>query len=317
MKNKVVKYVQSLQPNVFGQEVKNVKVAKVLQGDFNSNYFLKVNKNKYVLKLHVNNPLQLDSMLNVEFNILKYLNGVFGPKVCHVDTSKKDFPFDVLIYEYADGEMAEQYDKNVLINIAKVMSVIHSIDTNQMKQFLPSRTPFENFELFTNFPKDIKKTKEFAVIQNFIEKARHELFNNKSLFTSVNHCFIHYGLHLENILLQKDNKIKLLDWNLSCKGDKAEDLALVFSFAAICFKKPMDQKMRAMFLEQFTMYGDDRTLMKRLKLLEYMTSIYILCLLYKQLNSANISKEILKKNKNKYEACLKHGIVYVKKNFKF
>ncbi|MBS3137333.1 phosphotransferase [Candidatus Woesearchaeota archaeon] len=313
MKDKIVSYIKSLEPAIFGENCKpitSVKISKVVERDYSINYNIIINGTKYLLKLNINKMLDIDSMLGVEYNILKYMNGVFGPKVYHLDTSRKTFPYDIIICEFIDGEAPKEYNKHVLVNIAKVMSVIHSIDTDQMKTFLPTRTPFENFELFTAFPKDIKKTKELAVINQLIAKAKHELYNNKSLFTNINQCFIYYGIDLNNLLF-KENKIKLIDWSLSCKGDKAEDIALVFAAANIFHKKPLDQKTRNLFLEQFTLYGDDRTLAKRLKLFEFLTSLYILCILYRLLYSPTIPKEILKKHKKRYESCLRYGIGYL------
>ncbi|MBI5393448.1 phosphotransferase [Candidatus Woesearchaeota archaeon] len=315
MKDKIVSYIKSLDLSIFGQNnspITSIKINKVIERNYSLNYYLVVNGTKCILKLNINNMFNIDSMLSVEYSILKYMNGVFGPKVYHLDTSRKAFPFDILICEYIDGDTPKEYNKQVLINIAKVMSVIHSIDTEQMKTFLPTRTPFENFELFTAFQKDIKKTKELAVINQLIAKAKHELYNNKSLFTNVNQCFIYYGLDLDDLLF-KENKIKLIDWSLSCKGDKAEDIAFVFSVANLFHQKPLNQKTRNLFLEQFTLYGDDRTLAKRLKLFEFLTSLYILCILYRQLYSSTTPKEILKKHKKKYESCLKYGVAYLKK----
>ncbi len=316
MKDKIIQYIKALHPSIFNQDaLKNVKITKITATDYNIVYSVTIDGKKYVLKTNVHNPFQNNSPLTVEHQTLKYLNNVFGPKVYHLDTTRKDLPHDIIIYEHIEGTTPKAYEKQVLVQIAKVMSIIHSIDTDQMKHFLPTRTPFDNFELFTAFPKEIKKSKELNIIHNLIAKGKHELFNNKSMFTNVNQCFIHYALHLENIVFEKE-KIKLLDWNLSCKGDKAEDIAMVFSLANIYYRKPFDQRMRNLFLEQFTLYGDDRTLNKRLKLFEFLTSLYVVCVLYKLLFSSETPKEILKYNKKKYETSLKYGIEYLKKTYK-
>lgn len=94
------------------------------QGEYNQNFLLSDNKNRYVFRLNYGSQLNLTNQIRYEYQALKWLERTGRtPKVYYVDDSRQSFDQGLLIMAFLPGNPLD-YHKD-LSEAATIFSQIH------------------------------------------------------------------------------------------------------------------------------------------------------------------------------------------------
>lgn len=206
---------------------------------FNNGFSDKVyydSETKEVCKLH---RYPQKYMLMREFT--KVLENNFGKKY-HTEFffNKKN---DTLVekYDYFEGHhlclsSSEEYEvvNELIITFEKfVLSEQEAIKFKKFSIFNEIDTFFREIKLNKNHFSNIEKWWEVSdsLYSNYLN-IKH-FFNNRKLFIS------HGDLHSENILISKNQEVRIIDWDEICLAPSNFD-SVIFNFRYQLLKKPLD-----------------------------------------------------------------------------
>ncbi len=208
----------------------NYIVSFLAQGEYNINYLIEDNYNKYVFRVNTGSQLQLENQIIYEFNAIRRLetSGV-TPKVYYVDDSKKIIPYGILIMEFLKGKPLE-YNKD-LLKAADIFSRIHSIPLNNMdeKNFIVEDRIFtdrikEGKRLLKDFivsPMVRKEHKDFFL--KFLQWAEDNKYKEKYFIENRWHVINNTEVNSHNFIID-DEKSYLIDWEKPVISDPCQDL---------------------------------------------------------------------------------------------
>lgn len=271
-------YVKGLDPAIFGTDhITTVELSKLPGGHSNVTYLTTINDESFVMRFH---PREQDGTDHTaeEYKKLKRLDGHHAPRALFL--GKPDFiKSSVLIMDFVPGEHKDfsTLSPDEIQNFALAVADIHSI--TQKGVF--AKTP--------DIPEDVKGTyydylqshiahnienrfqeadpalyeKDNAVIQEARKKLRHQMEEHKDAFSGNDFSYSHNDLVKLNILW-KDNQPTVIDWEVPCYGDRADEIAYIFAV-----NNTSDQ-FQVKFLEAYekqldAQSVDDPTFRERLK----------------------------------------------------
>lgn len=112
-----------------------LEVDFLAQGEYNKNFIIRHNSDKYVFRVNMSSQLNLDNQIEYEYNAIKCLekSGV-TPRGYFVDNSRKAFKEGVLMMNYLEGRPLD-YGKDLHI-AADIFSKIHQLDTKPFSEHL-------------------------------------------------------------------------------------------------------------------------------------------------------------------------------------
>lgn len=206
------------------------KVSFLAQGEYNINYLLEGNCNKYVFRVNTGSQLNIENQIKYEFNAIKRLeiSGV-TPKAYYVDNSKSFMGCGILIMEFLKGKPLD-YNKD-LLKAAEIFSKIHSIplNSNDEKSFIIEDNIFtdrisEGKILLKDFmiaPSVTNEHKDFFV--NFLKWAEDNRNKEKYFMEDKWHVINNTEVNSHNFIIG-ENKSYLIDWEKPVISDPCEDL---------------------------------------------------------------------------------------------
>ncbi len=186
---------------------------KLLAGFDNQVYWIKTDKNEYVLRfpsiLEESRKNDFEKMAQVSKNA--YELGI-GPEVIKANSNKQEMLITFLQTKKWRGYNNDpiSYIKSMkLINKFHAQMTIYNIPTDP-KQYLPFSTIFNKYKKLDKsiFPSRIKEA--IIKLENIIDHIHPYLKSNAKM--------VHGDCHLHNILLGNDNKPKLIDFDTTRPG---------------------------------------------------------------------------------------------------
>lgn len=207
----------------------NIETINEINSGFNNTIF-NVN-NKYIIKVCENKSLE--NLFDVENNFYNENNNNLNiPKLYKFDRSKNIVPYVYEIIEKIDGKSIYYYwhkwneveREHFIHKLIEALNIVHKYKkTNDTwKDNLKN-------EIIINYNKCINLFNEEE--KDIISKAFD--FYDDILFDN-HYALIHNDLHFDNILLDKNNEIKIIDFNDSIIAPFDYDLRILF----MCQDKP-------------------------------------------------------------------------------
>ena len=220
-------------------DLKDYKIEKFLGRANSKVYKITSGKKKYVLKIYPNNN-DKRNRLYIEFNSFKFLrkNNIYNvPKPI-----KKDFFFNIALYEYLEGQEIKRPAKYEIVASLKFIKKLHDLYIKNKKfNFIASESYLNYNSLILNIDEriEILKTLKFEKkINNFIDDNLIPLWLNIRKYSKLNWPLNNINKDLEKIYLTYSpsdfgfhnslmvkNKIKFLDFEYFGYDDPVKTIA--------------------------------------------------------------------------------------------
>ncbi|MBY6898523.1 phosphotransferase [Clostridium botulinum] len=209
---------------------KSFNVRFLAQGEYNINFILEDEINKYVFRVNTGSQLSLENQIEYEYSVFKRLeNSKVTPKVYYVDGSREYIKYGVLIMEFLDGRPLN-YEKD-LNKAAKIFGKIHSIELNKedFSSFIIENNIFsdrikEANNLLKDFwdssliKEDIKK-----FFYKFINWATENSYKEKYFIDDPIQVINNTEVNSHNFIIGSKN-FYLIDWEKPVISDPCQDL---------------------------------------------------------------------------------------------
>ncbi|RHW58830.1 hypothetical protein DZC34_16535, partial [Clostridium botulinum] len=209
---------------------KSFNVRFLAQGEYNINFILEDEINKYVFRVNTGSQLSLENQIEYEYSVLKRLeNSKVTPKVYYVDGSREYIKYGVLIMEFLNGRPLN-YEKD-LNKAAKIFGKIHSIELNKedFSSFIIENNIFsdrikEANNLLKDFwdssliKEDIKK-----FFYKFINWATENSYKEKYFIDDPIQVINNTEVNSHNFIIGSKN-FYLIDWEKPVISDPCQDL---------------------------------------------------------------------------------------------
>lgn len=240
-----------------------IRVGRIKMAYSNNVYRISSNSNEYVLKVIVDPKMNENKIADKEKVLLHRFDSV-SPRL--VSAGRIDgHPY--ILMEKLKGKVLTQskIDKKDLVNLAKLLSEIHSTKVNSRIKLLLNRkylkVPEENLE------GTLKWLRKFGVkdplkseIIGAYKKLRGYYSKRISRFDPV---ICHGDFKLGNII-RTDKGLITFDWETALIGDPAYDIA-VFLFTSDSEKK-LSENQKEIFIKNYQNNRYDPTLRKRIEI---------------------------------------------------
>jgi Ser/Thr protein kinase RdoA (MazF antagonist) len=199
------------------------------RGAFNINYLLVTTKGNFVLR--IGNSSHIENLVK-EFEILKFLEGEFGPKVYFLDQSLTIIPKIYFIEEYLEGQHPGPiFPDDLVFAMGELYSRLHSYTSPNLPDYNNEleyyslikayqwRTSafFENREILD----DELRTK----LETYFEQAYKIVKENDRLFSKRKEFALNQGDPSRNNIFYRKKKVKLVDWEFTKFDLREWDLA--------------------------------------------------------------------------------------------
>ncbi len=193
-------------------------------GAFNVNYLLETKKGKFVLRIETNAQFK---QKKYEYEILKSLNGKFGPKVYFFDDSKKIIPTDYLIEEFIDfGEHppAKASDE-FLETMGKWYRRLHRIKSKIDESCYDiEHSSNYNYKKYCENKQVLEKECQ-EIIEKLFEKFLKIIKLNRSIFSKRKYHSLLQGDPTRSNIFFSENSVKLIDWEFAHYQLRERELA--------------------------------------------------------------------------------------------
>jgi thiamine kinase-like enzyme len=219
--------------------LKKLDTKQSFQGYYNHNYPVEHNGSKFILRVPIPNSATMDFRLIPEIKVLKFVEGQNFPAPRVLKHSKK-----FSVHSFIDGKVlhelyprSEPFPDWIPINIAKQMKLLHQMPVDSFTgcPFLAqSPNTSEIFHSHLEFIQTIyKKYKSLPRYSHKFSQAfpenPFEVFRTVSTkLTKRNFVLSHCDIHRKNLILQENNNLVILDWELVLITDPCYDIAVHF-----------------------------------------------------------------------------------------
>ena len=206
----------------------------ITQGIENTNYFLKTNKEKYILTIfekRVNNrdlPFYLDLMDHIKSQGINCPRSLLSKQKKRLQSIKKK---KLAIFTFIHGKCLKNWNKDICYSVGKELAKLHQLSTNFHKE---RNNDFSINKWVSIFEKLKKKVGNFFPETDSIISKELD-FLKENWLKNLPKGIIHADLFPDNILF-KNNKISgIIDFYFSCTDFFVYDLAITIN--AWCFNK--------------------------------------------------------------------------------
>ncbi|WP_079410973.1 phosphotransferase [Alkalithermobacter paradoxus] len=275
LKDKIKSYIKDNNINKYINIDGNFDVDFLAQGEYNVNFIVYDQKNKYVFRVNTNSQLQLDNQIKYEYDALKKLeiSGV-TPKVYFLDDSKNYINYGILIMEYLNGRPLE-YNKD-LRKSAKIFSNIHSIDTTKgdfsnfiIEENILSDRINEGERLLNTYMKsDIvdKSQKEF--FYSFLNWCKENKDKEKYFRQDKWHVINNTEVNSHNFIIGEKESF-LIDWEKPVISDPCQDITQFLAPTTTLWKADYvlsKEEKEIFFKEYIARLDEDKNIKERVHL---------------------------------------------------
>ncbi len=205
------------------------KVDFLAQGEYNINFTIYDNENKYVFRVNTQSQLEIDNQIKYEYDALKVLEvSRVTPKVYYLDDSKNYFDYGILIMEFLKGKPLE-YNKDI-VKAGDIFGKIHGLDLTKIDT--------SNFIVETNILQDrikeghklLKDVWDSKLIDKNVKEYFYKLMNYCEKNINQEQYFIDNKYHvINNTEVNSHNFIigdnaYLIDWEKPVISDPCQDI---------------------------------------------------------------------------------------------
>lgn len=272
-----------------------IEYHKIKNGILNTNYFIKTDRGKFVLRVFEGGRKFEEE--NLELDFLLDLNSVLPCCLPLKTVTGENYVVCndkmIALFHFIHGNPIKRVDEEVIKEIAKYIGMLHNYSVNKKlnrksridMDFYYNNIDFEN----NNIPEDDKKK-----ILSAYEKVKH------IDFSELPSGIIHNDIFPDNVFIDNNKIVGILDFNESQTGPFIMDLAIIINYWIRInrFPKEKEDRFIKLLLDE---YQKERPLTKEeMELLKYanlkMAVTFILLRLYK-FNYENLN-DILIEEKN-------------------
>lgn len=250
LEHRLSKYLEGLEPSLLG-ETTTLDVGRVEllgAGTRHFNYLAVVNGRKYVARFSLTN--HPESHTEYEYMGLRAVGGVgIAPVAYYHESSKSHLGLPFIIMEYVDGSHPESFTQGLSREIARVVALMHSIDTGA-PALLPIRRKVGKGEILKVVEEKVDYiSRKLAGGTRGADLALHiaegyEMVAGLDTGNCGNGVLAHGDISLHNIVLGNGG-LRLIDWETVSITDPAYDIATFFDRAGL------PQQCRNAFMEEY------------------------------------------------------------------
>jgi aminoglycoside phosphotransferase (APT) family kinase protein len=207
------------------------KLEFLAQGEYNINYLINDEEEKYVLRINLGSQMHLDDQIGYEFSALQALapSGV-TPRPFYLDNSKEKIDYGLLMMEYLSGRVLD-YQKDSK-DAAKVFAKIHKLDSSKAENLIKEEKPLTAIwnECDTLLDKYVDSELAIPKIRNFLMKMKADMAVKKEKETELMDLFppsiVNTEVNSNNFIIDdKFNLAYLVDWEKPLITTPLQDLS--------------------------------------------------------------------------------------------
>lgn len=210
---------------------RRAKLEFLAQGEYNINYLIKDDEEKYVLRVNLGSQMHLDDQIGYEFSALQTLapSGV-TPRPFYLDNSQEKIDYGLLMMEYLPGRHLD-YQKD-LKTAAEVFAKIHKLDSSKAERLIREEKPLTAIwdECETLLEQYFNSKLAVPEIKRFLIKMKAEMFKKKGKESELMDLFpaavVNTEVNSNNFII--DDKFKLaylVDWEKPLITTPLQDLS--------------------------------------------------------------------------------------------
>ncbi|MFW5686981.1 MAG: phosphotransferase, partial [Halanaerobium sp.] len=197
---------------------RRAKLEFLAQGEYNINYLIKDEEEKYVLRINLGSQMDLDDQIGYEFSALEKLvpSGV-TPRPFYLDNSREKLDYGLLMMEYLQGRHLD-YQKD-LKSAAKVFAKIHRLDTAGADHLIKEKKPLTAIwnECDSLLDEYFESELAESEIKNFLRKLKFRLAEKKEkeeeLMSLLPEAVVNTEVNSNNFIINdRFNTAYLVDW---------------------------------------------------------------------------------------------------------
>lgn len=186
---------------------------------------------------------------NVAMRLLRISNFKDAPKIKGALESSK-----IIFEEKIEGTPVEQFNNNILENLATALASLHSIKFNKYGKPLTERKRGTRLDYLHDGAEKLRELASsfkdqagiVAQINQLLDKMENLAGEKRDAFLKTDFTLIHFDLNKGNILFsEKNDKLAIIDWEQASAGDNAMDIAKLF------FKSNLNSNQEIVFLSQY------------------------------------------------------------------
>jgi predicted Ser/Thr protein kinase len=246
------------------------------QGEYNINFIICDEMNKYVFRVNTGSQLELENQIKYEFDSLKALesSGV-TPKVHYMDHSKKEIEYGILIMEFLRGNPLNY--RTDLKKAAGVFAQIHSVQWDQTEEnhFIKESNLFsaritEAEKLLDEYLKSSlpdEKIKSF--FKGLLGWARKNCWKEKHYIESPWHVINNTEVNSHNFIINEE-KSYLIDWEKPVISDPCQDITQFLAPTTTLWKTNaiLSKDQKESFFKEYAaqLKGRDKNIKERVQL---------------------------------------------------
>ncbi|RAK08632.1 phosphotransferase family enzyme [Halanaerobium saccharolyticum] len=201
------------------------------QGEYNINYLIKDQEEKYVLRVNLGSQMNLDDQIGYEFSALEALapSGV-TPRPFFLDNSREKIDYGILLMEYLSGRPLD-YQKD-LKAAAKVLAKIHKLDVGRADRLIREEKPLTAIwnECSSLLDKYFDSELGKPEIKTFLKKMKADLAAKREKEVELMDIFplsiVNTEVNSNNFIINdKFNLAYLVDWEKPLVTTPLQDLS--------------------------------------------------------------------------------------------
>jgi len=254
----------------------NYEITDKIISNYNINVIFKIDDEKYLLRINIQQQSGLQNQIEYEYKIHKYLNR-FGitPKVFLIDTSKEWLPYDFMLEEFINGIHIDYDEPESIRAAAKILSKLHKAPLPKPNFLITWEDPLLNLlEELIKMYEDYRnrRIKNFRLIEYggiLLNKLQKITPKYKDLFKP--NSIVHTDVVNDNFLISNEG-IKIIDWEKPRIEDESYDLCVFLGKPSQCWGSPklMTEEEKKLFVEIYCNYGsfNRETIIKKIEIRE-------------------------------------------------
>lgn len=236
--------------DIFGQYDKNSEIldfAPISVGCRNTNYKIYTDKGDFLLRICPAN----DTSFKKEKIINELFHGNINiPELLFI--SEKNLTERVcLIYEFIDGVSMQEiaakrgrFEDDIIVKAAESAAYIHSCDAGDYDEFNNDYPPFLTwYDLFLD--NDIVAERIGKDISKRVKKLIENKYKDLKIIDKYI-SFIHSDFRPANMIIDRDNKVWIVDWEFSGFGHSLADIGQFFRYSE-CFEQSQINKFETVY----------------------------------------------------------------------
>jgi homoserine kinase type II len=178
-------------------------------GNINSNYVLRTNKGKYILRAY---KFKIEEEILCELELLNFLSRKGFPCPAPVGAIYKTANKYVCCFKFIEGRVPKRITLAMLREIAKLLAQLHILARNYRTKYFREGEGLEVVKKYLENKKRFILESRFKDSKNFIGFLEAEL-NKLSFDKNLPHGAVHVDVKLENVIVEKDGSLHFIDFD--------------------------------------------------------------------------------------------------------